>query len=115
MKINLTKKFSQLALTVIFALFFFSTACFAYMGSSAGYRLDIADITNSGSSGNSSNYGLSTGIVGDHQDGKSISTNYRLCAGFVEEADQDADGLFDKGPEHLHLPRGTFQNLADGR
>jgi len=63
----------------------FSTA-FASIGSSASYNLEIADITNSGATASSGSYSLSSGVVGDNFDGKSTSSSYNSCAGFVEEA-----------------------------
>lgn len=75
---------AQIIIIAISCLLFGQQA-FAAIGSSSGYSLEVADIVNQGTTGTSTNYGF-TGVMGDSFDSNSESTNYKVCAGFVEEA-----------------------------
>lgn len=87
---------APLKITAIFAflciLLVNAQLAHAEMGQSASYSLEVADTTNSGSTGESTNY-KSDSIIGDQLDGKSQSDSYTLCSGFIEETSSGCEQI----------------------
>lgn len=74
----------RIIIIAVFCLTFGQNA-FGAIGTSPNYSLEIADITNQGTTGSSTSYGF-TGVLGDSFDSKSTSSGFKICSGFIEEA-----------------------------
>jgi len=93
-----------------------SQAALASIGSSSNYILEIADISNSVTTGSSASYGLdgTTGVMGDLFEGQSSSDNYSLCAGYIEESTGECV-IETPAPPTPPPPSGGSGPVAGGR